>query len=357
MTSSTISARRRWVTAWVRRGAGILTVALVVEYFVLPQLAGARAALSVLSQVSAGFLVLGLALEAASLVSYSALTRSVLPAGSSPPLWTVLRIDISALGLSHVVPGGGATASALRYRLFTLAGVPRVTVLASTAIQGIGVAVALSLVFVVGMALAFPSAHQNASFDLAAAVAAALIVAATAGTVLLVRRQQQVSAAVVRLGTRLHLRNPGAAARLMGDLATQLRTLVDDPHLLLRTLGWASANWMLDAASLWVFLRAFGATEGLRGLLVGYGLAGILALLPLMPGGLGLVEATLISVLAGFGTPHAEAVIGVITWRLAEFWLPIPLAALAYLSLRTGPLRHLGLPGRPLVPRAPDDEA
>ena len=61
--------------------------------------------------------------------------------------------------------------------------------------------------------------------------------------------------------------------------------------------------------------------------------------------------------LAGFGTPHAEAVIGVITWRLAEFWLPIPLAALAYLSLRTGPLRHLGLPGRPLVPRAPDDEA
>ena len=62
--------------------------------------------------------------------------------------------------------------------------------------------------------------------------------------------------------------------------------------------SWASERrWLFDAASLWVFLRAFGQTPGLRGLLVGYGLAGILALLPLTPGGLGIVEGTLVSVL------------------------------------------------------------
>jgi hypothetical protein len=99
-----------------------------------------------------------------------------------------------------------------------------------------------------------------------------------------------------------------------------------------------------------VFLRAFGPAEGLQDMLVGYGLAGVLALVPVSPGGLGIVEGTLVSLLVGFGTSHAQAVLGVITWRLAEFWLPIPLAALTYLSLRTGTLRHHRLPARPVIP-------
>jgi hypothetical protein len=52
-----------------------------------------------------------------------------------------------------------------------------------------------------------------------------------------------------------------------------------------------------------VFLLAFGHTQGLEGLLLGYGLAGVLALLPFTPGGLGLVEAALVSVLVSFHTP------------------------------------------------------
>jgi len=99
-----------------------------------------------------------------------------------------------------------------------------------------------------------------------------------------------------------------------------------------------------------------GSIEGLPGLLVGYGLAGVLGLLPLSPGGLGLVEGSLVSVLVGFGTPHPNALLGVITWRLAEFWLPIPLSAPRYVSLRTGILRHRQLPRRPLIPRTAPDE-
>jgi hypothetical protein len=37
-----------------------------------------------------------------------------------------------------------------------------------------------------------------------------------------------------------------------------------------------------------------------------------------------------------FGSPHAIALIGVLTWRLVEFWLPIPISWFTYLSLRTG---------------------
>lgn len=343
--------KRQWLPRWARRGSFLLVTALLLEYFVLPQLAGARSALDLLSAVSPGFLAFGLLLELASLTSYSALTRSVLPSATRPRLWTVLRIDLSGLGVSHVLPGGGATASALRYRLFTVAGLPPADVVSATAIEAVGTAAVLALVFGAGLLLAFPSADGNPYFLVAGGVALLFLAFGAGAVVLLTRRRQQTVNLVRAVAEILPRAEPDTAERLVTNLASRLHVLAGDRRLMARILFWASANWLFDAASLWVFLRAFGQTPGLRGLLVGYGLAGVLALLPLTPGGLGIVEGTLVSVLVGFGTPHAHAVLGVITWRLAEFWLPIPLAALTYLSLRTGALRPGRLPARPMIPR------
>jgi hypothetical protein len=110
-----------------------------------------------------------------------------------------------------------------------------------------------------------------------------------------------------------------------------------DRQLLLRAAGWAAANWLLDAASLWVFVAAFGYRVSVVGLLVAFGLANVLAAIPITPGGLGVVEAVLTSTLVGFGTPSAVAILGVAAYRLLNFWLPIPLGALSYLTLKVDP--------------------
>ena len=81
---------------------------------------------------------------------------------------------------------------------------------------------------------------------------------------------------------------------------------------------------MLDAASLWVFLLAFGALVSPIDVLVAFGLANILAVIPLTPSGLGVIELTAIAVLKGFGVPGDVAAAGVLSWRLVNFWLPIP---------------------------------
>jgi hypothetical protein len=73
------------------------------------------------------------------------------------------------------------------------------------------------------------------------------------------------------------------------------------------------------------------------GLIVAFGLANVVAAIPITPGGLGVVEAVLTSTLVGFGVPRATAVLGVLTYRLANFWLPIPLGGLAYVSLQVSP--------------------
>jgi len=52
------------------------------------------------------------------------------------------------------------------------------------------------------------------------------------------------------------------------------------------------------------------------------------------PGGLGAVEAALVAALTGLGVKVGPAVAGVLTFRLATFWLPILPGWLAFRALR-----------------------
>ena len=59
----------------------------------------------------------------------------------------------------------------------------------------------------------------------------------------------------------------------------------------------------------------------------------MLAVVPITPGGLGVIEVAAASLLITFGLPRGIATFGVLGWRLVNFWLPIPLGMLAYLAM------------------------
>jgi hypothetical protein len=76
----------------------VFVVVLIVEYLVLPQIAGARKSLHLLADVNTGWLAAGLGLELAALIAYAQLTRAVMPkesgrsgcgrcSGSTCPPW------------------------------------------------------------------------------------------------------------------------------------------------------------------------------------------------------------------------------------------------------------------------------
>ena len=58
-----------------------------------------------------------------------------------------------------------------------------------------------------------------------------------------------------------------------------------------------------------------------------------MAAVPITPGGLGVIEAVLIPTLVAFGAPAAVAAVGVVAYRLVNFWLPIPVGFVAYAIL------------------------
>jgi uncharacterized protein (TIRG00374 family) len=319
----------------VRRVALFLIGAFVVIHFLVPQIAGAHRAFYRLGQVDFRWLLLAVALEAASILAYTLLTKSVLPRGKPQPRFDVLlRTQFSTLAVSHVVPGGTAAGSAIGYRLLTEAGVSGTDAAFALATQSVGSAVVLNVLLWLALVASIPLHGYNPLYG-TAGVLGALLIAAFATVVVLLMRGEEGSVKVLRAAAaRLPLVDPDRVVTITRRLADRLRTLAADRALVGRAVGWAAANWLLDAASLWVFVGAFGHWVRLDDLLVAYGLANVLAVLPITPSGLGVVEFVLTSTLVGFGTPRDIALLGVITYRVLNFWLPIPIGGLAYLSLR-----------------------
>jgi uncharacterized protein (TIRG00374 family) len=315
----------------------LLLLALIIEYLVVPQLAGPRKVAHLLTQVNPFLLAAGVALEIGALICYAQLTRTVLPTRSPLSLATVQRIQLSTLSVSHAAPGGSATGAALGYRLLTQAGVARSDVGFALAMQGIGSAIVLNIILWVALAVSIPIRGFSALYLGAAAVGMVLLGLAGGLLYLLTRGQQWVGASLERVANRLPFLDGIAVRRFFEQAAVRLQEISQQRGVLLRAVLWAGANWLLDAASLGVFVGAFGHWVDPDALLVAYGLANVLAAIPITPGGLGVIEATLTSVLVGFGTPRGVATLGVLVYRLVNFWLPIPLGGLAYLSLQVNP--------------------
>lgn len=332
--------RRRlfgWIPGPLRHGISLFILLLVVEYVLVPSFlhSRARSALSQLSHVNPAWFVAGIALEGAALVAYGRLTKSVLPS-DGPRLSTVLRIDLSTLAVSHVLPGGTAGGTGLGYRLLTSNGVLGADAGFALATQGIGSAVVLNAMLWVALVISIPLHGFNPAYVTVAIVGVVLAAAFAVLVLLLTRGEAHASRALRAIARHLPRVSEEQMERLVQRLANRLRTLGSDRDLLLEAVLWAAANWLFDAAALWTFLAAFGRYTEPIDLFVAYGVANVLAAVPLTPGGLGIVEAVAASSLIGFGVPATIAWLGVISWRLFNFWMPIPVGAGAYLSLRVG---------------------
>src|SRR6266542_931382 len=219
------------VATSVRRLTQLLLLAFVVIHFVLPQVPKVRDALPLFGSIDLPLVLLAVAFEAASICSYTKLTASLIPRGQQPGFFTLLRIQLSTLAISHVVPGGSAAGGALGFRLLTKNGLRGTDAAFVMATQGMGSAVVLNIILWVGLVISIPLRGYNPLYAFAAVLGVLLI----------------------------------------GGFSTLV---------------------------------------------------------------------VLVSLLTFFGAPVGAATLGVVLYRLVNFWLPIPLGALAYLSLQVDEVRE-----------------
>lgn len=125
--------------------------------------------------------------------------------------------------------------------------------------------------------------------------------------------------------------------------------LVNERNLVRTNLGkrWREAVLLIggrigfDYFALLAALRATGAKPNAPLVLLAYAATAVIALVPLTPGGIGIVEASLSGLLVLAGVSSGRAIIATLAYRLVTYWLPIFAGGGVYIAFRRryGPVK------------------
>jgi uncharacterized protein (TIRG00374 family) len=317
--------RARWSKrTWSRiRFVGGIALGGIALWAVSGQGAELAGASTELSHLNAGWLLVAIGVEVLSLVAFARMDQRLLACGGvSSGLGWFTTISFAAGAIASSLPAGPLVASAFGFRQFRRLGASETlaawTLLATLVFSALG----LALLATAGVVVA---EHQGAAFDLVGVIVAVFAVT-IAGVAVVYQRRALAKVLTWTLEASHRItgfpRRPAeeiisAIAASMSHVSLSRRDLAD-------VLAWSVANWALDCSCLVFAYLAVGAGVPWRGLLLAYGAGQLAANLPITPGGLGVVEGSLVIALVAFGGGQISTVAAVLLYRIVSFWGFLP---------------------------------
>lgn len=311
-----------------------LIVAGAAIYLLLPAITRVLGAWPRLASLDPSWFAAALAAEVASFTCNFGLQRLALGVQG---WFAVVTASLTGNSVSSSLPGGSVAGAGIQFQMLSTAGFDTdTTVSGLTAISLIDIAALLGLplfaapAMIAGIRVSPTLGHTAligvAGFVLFAGVGAVLLTTdrplATAG---------RIAQKAWNWLTRGRRTVTGLDRRLLSD-RDEIRTVLGEHwrKALLLTTGRLAC----DYGCLLAALHATSSSPQPSLVLLAYAAAGILALIPITPGGLGIVEAGLSSLLVLAGVQPANAVLATLAYRLASYWLPLVSGLPAYLLFR-----------------------
>lgn len=256
------------------------------------------------------------------------------------PMRSALAVTYGRSAIAISMPAGSAVSAAFAYQSFRRWGASSEAATAVMILSGVCSFAALALLYLTGFLTMVVRAPQEMWDAHPAGVLSAAGAVAVAVGLRIWRRTRNRADCADRI-TR-----PAAQAVEGGWPADRLRVLLD---LLRRTvsvsatisrryrraaLGFAAANWLADLVCLAAVARAFDLPLTFIQLGTVYVVVQLVRQIPVSPGGMGVIEASLLTALTSAGAGQAPATAAVLGYRLFSCWLIIPvgLAIWAYLG-------------------------
>jgi uncharacterized protein (TIRG00374 family) len=317
--------------------AGLILVALLALYLLLPRIAGLNQTWGRLRHGNALWLAAAAGVELLSIAGYAVLFRTVFGRDMPRLDWRVsLQIPLAGIAAIRLVAAAGAGGIALTAWALDRAGMETRQIacrmVANVALQ---YAVYLGAIVVFGVALAagaLPGGPAPFELTVIPAVLSLALAAAVLSAVLVpadVERRLHAIGSGPRWWLRLIARLAAAPATLGAGMRTAATLIAERrPGLL-----GAVAYWGFDVAALGFSFLAFGGHPAVAVLVLGYFLGTLGGLLPL-PGGIGGVEGAMIGAFVAFGVHAGQAVVAVLAYRAISFWLPTLPGIAGYIALR-----------------------
>jgi uncharacterized membrane protein YbhN (UPF0104 family) len=303
---------------WWKLGAGVLSIALAVLLmtFFLPHALGIgwRDTTRKIEAVPFWDVMCLIAVWAAGLGFHTIVLRRSLPGLS---VRHAFALNLGGSSVSNVLPFGGAAGIGLNYAMLRSWGYDRVQITAFATVSNLVVAMVKVLIAIGGIvALSFmPDIASQLSQPTSPGAIAVYI--GVAGVV--------AAAIGIYLGW--------ARGRVRGGIGGWIAQLWEQcSHVLKR--GWAGLAVgglgypLLQVVLMWSCLVALQVNIMFGAVLAAYAVERMLTLIPITPGGVGVVETAATAVLVGFGADPVGAAAGVLLFRVFSYLIEIPLGAL-----------------------------
>ena len=335
-TSSARRGRRRPTTRQILRGLFFVAVAAGV-FALLPRLGGLAHDAARLRHARPAFVVAAAVAQAVSLGCYALLYRRVLASlGARLPFRVALDVTMASFLVSHVTPFGSATGTVLNVSTLEQEGIAGSTTGEAIGLTSLVSSIALIALFGAGFA-ATAGQHLSATYLRIVIIAFTLIVLVLL-LAFLVAAHPGIAERAGRWAGRMVRRfkpsvDPEQVARSSKRMVLLARSALTG-RAFAESYGFASADLLLDLLSLDLMFLALRYQPGFGPLAVAYAAANIASVIPITPGGLGVIEVTLVAITVGFGAPRATAVLAVLGYRIVNYWLPLLPGGVAYLRLR-----------------------
>lgn len=278
-----------------------------------------------------GWLVAAVVLATVSMGAFAEQQRQLLAAfGVRMAAPASLAVSYARSAIAIALPGGSAVSAGYAFRQFRAWGASQPAAAAVMVLSGVASFVGLVLLYAGGL-LAWTSPSVGTLAILAAAAVVLTLVVATSTSAAAVSPPAR---AVVATGAE-----PAAASSAVARLGGALRHTI----LLGRTVParrWlavvalAALNWLTDLACLLVALQAIGLAVPVRTVATAYLAAQLIRQIPVTPGGIGVIEASLILALTTAGAAPAPAAAAVLVYRLLSCWSVLPIGLTCWLTQR-----------------------
>ena len=323
-------------------------IGMAIGVIVLVVLVGKRgelaAALHQFRHASYPWVLAAIGAEGLSLLGYAWLQRRVLGlSGGRVTMADLFLLTMANDAIANTVPGEPAVSSAYRYRYYRRRGVSGASAGWTVFTILIAQAMGMSVLLLLGVLIALASA-TTASAAGAAVLGFVIVVAAAA---VLVRRDLvlRMIAALVRGVRRVTGHPKGAAGERIESTLARMREIPLSTRSTVGIVAVAAAVWFGDFGCLLCGFGAVRAPVPWGGVLLAYGAAQVDGSLPVVPGGLGVVEGSLAVILMAYGADRVAAVSAALAFRLVSFWLAIALGW-GCVGLIARQLRRSGPAGR-----------
>jgi putative heme transporter len=340
------------VLGWLAIGLGLV----IIVFALRGRLPSAGSVAESLAVADVGWLVVALGAELFSMAMFARQQRRLLTAfGVTMPRHRALALAYSRSAISISVPGGSAVSAAYAFRQFRTDGVSRRSAATVMVLSGLLSMGALVLLYLTGV-LAAGAVRLAAAWRAHPALIESFVAMAVALLLLIAflvwpahstfpepRRHPDRLAHLAVRAPRL-----AALATPVVDAVRSSRSVAGRDWAL--ALAAATANWLTDLLCLAAAARAFHLPLSLVELAAIYLTVQVVRQIPITPGGIGVIEMSLLAGLISAGAGEAPAAATVLAYRLLSFWLIIPMGFIGWLVLRRSNRRVIAAPQRKAPP-------